>query len=212
MSKTRKAAAVIGVGAIALGLSLLGATSAQAAGTYQVIDECGFLNDKVLVTGDYQVGYGGHSQDGHTVKTTWAVGEPNPDFPDNSATAMLPVANGTFDLTPCPPPEPAPEPSDPPAEEPVQAPVKNVTKVPVTAPQPVQVDPEPSPEVSETPEATEEPEVVEDEPEVEASQEPVAATASDPTVPIGLVAGGLAAIAAVGGGAFYAGKRGWFTR
>lgn len=209
MSTIRKTTTAVGVGVFALGLSLLGATAAHAEGTYQVIDECGFQNDQVIVTGDYRVGYSGHYDSGYNVKDDWGVSMPNPDYsvPDNPIPSIM-VASGTFDHTPCPPPEP--EPSETPQEvvappagqTTTQSPTKTTTQTD-TAPE-VTVEPTPEESAEAPAEVTIE---ASDEPEVQATTE-----TSEPGVPVGIVIGGLGALAAVGGGAFYAGKRGWFAR
>ena len=217
MNGIRKAAAAVGVGAFALGLSIMGATSAQAAGSYQVVDECGFQNDQVIVTGDYTVGYSGHYQDGYMARDTWAVGDivvdsPNPDDPERFI-----VAQGAFDQTTCPP-EPSPTPTEEPAQQPaVKAPAKATTTVQspstVTAPA--------TSTTAETPEATGAPspepsETVEPTPE----ETPVTIAAADTQTTTGesggnliIPIGGAVAIAgALTGLGYTASKLGWLKR
>ena len=214
MSILGKTAATVGVGAFALGLSLLGATSAQAAGSYQVIDECGFMNDRVIVTGDYTVGYGGHKEGGYTVKDDWGVADIVPNSPNPDDPERFMVAQGTFDHTPCPPPPPAPAPSESP-EQTVKAPVKQTSGSTGSSTPTVQAPDagttSTAPDATETPEPTA---TVDPTP----SESPIAIAATDSTtsddggnliIPIG---GAVLIASALGGAAYAAGKLGLFKK
>lgn len=219
MSILGKTAATVGVGAFALGLALLGATSAQAAeGTWQVIDVCGSQNDTVIVTGDYRMAlakpYG------------WSVWDGDPNIGGTVEIANADGLGGGVPFHPggqlgdygCPPqapPEtdpPAPAPSESP-EQTVKAPVQQSSGTGGTSTPSVQ-----APDAGTTstvPDATPEPTTTVD---PTPSESPIAIAATDSTtsddggnliIPIG---GAVLIATALGGAAYAAGKLGLFKR
>ena len=195
---------------LAVGIALVGATAAQAAGGFAVHDqECGYENDYVEAWDGFVATSSG---------VNWVVN-------DTTQAPWAHVAGGTFDTTACP----LPAPNVPPVVEPAPAPVE---QAPVAAP--VEQAPAttssaasrsgstssttasaptteagtaaaPSTEVKTTPtpkpSSTTKPKTTDEEDSEDKTVEAEAASDTEPSIPAGQLGGliGIAVLAAVGG-------------